>query len=516
MNAVASMKNVSWKQNVKAESRSAAVTKLPSFSKSIYSILRHSQGSWLKCPPAFPNFPEESGLTISQITTKVNGSGSLSLQFSRYSLWYKLQTTVAWLLHLKRLLYHKDILTGTLTVDGLEAAQLEIVEVIQRDTFSHKILLLQSTTGREKRFPGSLRKLNPLLHDGVAQVGGRLNMSSMAFSQKHPIILPSDHHVTQLIIEDDHRKVGHCVMVSTWTSLRQSFWIVKGAATVRKVLGKCIIYQRWNSHPGSQIMSDLPVEPLTPDKPPFQYTRVNFYGPFAVYQCPSCVKRYGCIFTCMTSRAVRLEVAHVSTVDWFLNAFRRFLSRQGKVHTSFSDNGTDFVGTETELQRTLCECNTNFLAEQIRQHGIWWQFNPPLESHMGGVWERSIRSAKKIFNALLLQQRVTSECLSTLMMEVEYKLNSWPLIPILLNPEAQEPLAPNHFAAVWSQRCVITPGLYLKSDCYSRNRWKQIQYLVLNPGIYTDTSTLTKVPKWGREPPCGRYRAVVRGTGSLY
>ena len=43
---------------------------------------------------------------------------------------------------------------------------------------------------------------------------------------------------------------------------------------------------------------------------------------------------------------------------------------------------------------------------------------------MGGVWERSIRSAKKIFNALLLQQRVTSECLSTLMMEVEYKLNS--------------------------------------------------------------------------------------------
>jgi len=66
-------------------------------------------------------------------------------------------------------------------------------------------------------------------------------MSSMTFSQKHTIILPSDHHVTRLIIEDHHRKVGHCGMVGTWTSLRQSFWIVRGAVTVRKVLGKCIL-----------------------------------------------------------------------------------------------------------------------------------------------------------------------------------------------------------------------------------------------------------------------------------
>jgi len=85
-------------------------------------------------------------------------------------------------------------------------------------------------------------------------------MSTMTFSQRHPIILPSDHHVTQLIIEDHQRKVGHCGMARTWTSLRQSFWIVRGAVTVRKVLGKGIPCQRQNSSPGSQIMSDLPVE----------------------------------------------------------------------------------------------------------------------------------------------------------------------------------------------------------------------------------------------------------------
>jgi len=116
-----------------------------------------------------------------------------------FAKWLKVsvtQTTAAWILCLKRLLYHPDGLTGALTVDELEAAQLEIVKVVQRDAFSCEISLLQSTTSRKKWFPGSLRKLNPMLDNGVVRVGGRLNMSSMTFSQRHPIILPSDHHVT--------------------------------------------------------------------------------------------------------------------------------------------------------------------------------------------------------------------------------------------------------------------------------------------------------------------------------
>ena len=127
------------------------------------------------------------------------------------------------------------------------------------------------------------------------------------------------------------------------------------------------------------------------------------------------------------------------------------------------------------VSRTL-----KFLAEQLHQRGVRWQFNPPLASHMGGVRERLIRSAKKIFNALLLQQRVTDECLFTLVTEAEYILNilnSRPLIPIVLDPEAQEPLTPNHLLLCGHEWPSLPPGLFLKSDCYSHYRWKQVQYL---------------------------------------
>jgi len=69
---------------------------------------------------------------------------------------------------------------GALTIDDLDAAQVEIVKVVRRDTFFRETSFLQSTTGRKKRFPGPLRTLNPMLDDGV---GRRFNVFNRVFSE---------------------------------------------------------------------------------------------------------------------------------------------------------------------------------------------------------------------------------------------------------------------------------------------------------------------------------------------
>lgn len=101
-------------------------------------------------------------------------------------------------------------------------------------------------------------------------------------------------------------------------------------------------------------------------------------------------KRYGVIFTCLSSRAVHLEMATSLDTDACINALRRFMSRRGQVIHMLSDNGTNFIGSERELCEVLAKLNHSKIQGALHQHGISWSFNTSAASHYGGVWERVI------------------------------------------------------------------------------------------------------------------------------
>ncbi|PIK37642.1 hypothetical protein BSL78_25513 [Apostichopus japonicus] len=95
---------------------------------------------------------------------------------------------------------------------------------------------------------------------------------------------------------------------------------------------------------------------------------------------------------------------------------------------------------------------------------------------MGGIWERMIRSVRRILVNLLSQKTVTDEALLTLMTEVEAILNGRPLTPLSMDPKDEEPLTPNHLLLLRSNPNT-SPGLFVKEDGYNHRRWRQVQYL---------------------------------------
>ena len=168
-------------------------------------------------------------------------------------------------------------------------------------------------------------------------------------------------------------------------------------------------------------------------EPSFTNSGVNMFGPFLIKEGRKELKRYGILFTYLSGRAVHIECACSLETDSFIQALHCFVAqRRGNIRVSCSNNGSNFVGAQKELEKAYKEMDyqkTEFFLQNIGADYINWHRTPlPASSHMGGVWERQIQSACTILMSLLHTQRrsLNDESLRTLMAETEAIVNSRP------------------------------------------------------------------------------------------
>ena len=228
-------------------------------------------------------------------------------------------------------------------------------------------------------------------------------------------------------------------------------------------------------------MAALPKDRLEPAAP-FTYSGVDYFGPFVIKEKRTELKRYGALFTCMVTRAVHIEVAHSLETDSFINAVRRFVCRRGPVRQLRSDRGTNFVGAKRELKEALAEMNHDKIRIELLKLDCDWidmKFNVPTASHMGGVWERQIRTVRNVLSALLDRNgtQLNDEALQTFMCEAEAVVNSRPLTSNnVAAPDSAEALTPD-FLTMKTKIVLPPPGVFQKEDMYSRKLWRRVQHL---------------------------------------
>ena len=77
-------------------------------------------------------------------------------------------------------------------------------------------------------------------------------------------------------------------------------------------------------------MADLPEERLS-QEPPFTYCGIHMFSPILVKEGRKEMKRYGCLFTCLSSRAIHIESTNSLSTDAFIQALQRFVSKRVNV-----------------------------------------------------------------------------------------------------------------------------------------------------------------------------------------
>ena len=162
------------------------------------------------------------------------------------------------------------------------------------------------------------------------------------------------------------------------------------------------------------------------------------------------MKAYICIFVCFSTRAVHIELVSDLTTDAFLGALVRFTNRRGTPAHIYSDNGTNFVGANRELQAVQQLLHQDHVQTALHHfatsHHIHWSFSPSRAPHFGGLWESAVKSAKLLLKKLIGAHKLTFEELYTILTSVESSLNSRPILPLDSTPtDGSCALTPGHF-----------------------------------------------------------------------
>ncbi|XP_033212215.1 uncharacterized protein LOC117169816 [Belonocnema kinseyi] len=341
----------------------------------------------------------------------------------KYSSMAKLQRHIAYLLRFVNNLKNKTKkCIGPLSEEELDSSARRIIELTQSAEFSKEITHLKNSEKIDDR--SRLIPLNPFVdNQGILRVGRKVVHSELSYDQKQPILLPSNHHITRLLIREEHLRLKHAGAQVTLYSVYEHYWPLDG----RKV--------------------------RTPQSfRPFLNVGVDYCGPLYIkerrFQNRKRIKVYVAIYVCMATKAVHLELVSDLTTEAFIASLKRLFSRRGKSKSIYSDNGKNFVGANRELNELYqlllsAEHNKNVQQFLINER-ITWHLIPPEAPHFGGLWEAAVKSFKHHLLRTIGDTLLTYEQLETCIIEIEAVLNSRPISPMSADPNVLRPLTPGH------------------------------------------------------------------------
>ncbi|KHJ98965.1 integrase core domain protein [Oesophagostomum dentatum] len=302
----------------------------------------------------------------------------------------------------------------------------------------HKYVSLEEL---QKRFHNMKIKRD---ENGIIRHESRIQNAILPYDTRSPIYIPTSSDLARLILSDIHKKNAHCGSDQTLALLRQRFWIPQPMKAIKKFVKKCSTCKRCHGLPyGAPEMPPLPKDRVLITKP-FQKVGCDFLGPI---DSNNNEKMYVCLYTCLTTRAVHLEVVENLTTGAFLNSFVRFTSRRGVPKLVRTDCGANFkLGQkiiETLFEKS--ESNEASVMTYSATEGITWIFNPPGAPWMGGVWERLVGSVKRCFMKAVGRRKVSFTELATVITRIEAILNTRPLTKIGSSEITEIPLRPVDF-----------------------------------------------------------------------
>ncbi|XP_070067190.1 uncharacterized protein [Drosophila virilis] len=274
-------------------------------------------------------------------------------------------------------------LQKTLLLKRSNEMDVIFIRICQEEEFYSEITCLRSGRRLTDRKSLLFKCFAYVDDSGILRIKGRIdNIEGVEVCVKRPIILPRRHQLTYLLVEFYHRRYHHLHNEIVVNELRQRYWVCCLRGLVREVSNTCPACRIRRARPKPPGMGDLPIERLSPYTPPFTYIGVDYFGPSDI----------------VVGRAIYMP--HDA------DARIRMLS----------DNGTNFRGASRVLKDEIEHRSSALIERQYPE--LEFTFIPPGSPHMGGSWERMVRSTKSILSEILPPSGFREEVLRAALADV--------------------------------------------------------------------------------------------------
>lgn len=399
-----------------------------------------------------------------------------AVEYTRFSKYSKLCRCVAWIMRFARNARERrdERNLCELSASEVDRASLVLIRMVQREAFPDELAELES--GRQPKTTSAIFTIKPYLDaGGTMRVHGRVDAADERYissDAKRPILLPRAHYFSTLLVRHYHESVmAHQLVDATIAAVRAKYWVPGLRALVQQVRRDCCACRVRTAMPGKHSQGQLPRDRMDAYARPFTNTGLDFFGPVFVTVGRRHEKRWVALFTCLTVRAVHLEIAADLSTDACLTCIRNLCHIRGVPSLIRCDNGTNFVGARNELARDEQFFDSEAIQRELSTKNIEWRFNCPANPEAGGAWERLVQSVKRVLQVTLKEEAPRVETLRSLLLEAANMVNSRPLTHLQLEPDDPEPITPNHFL-IGGPNIATAPDPADAEPRATRKQWK--------------------------------------------
>ena len=262
--------------------------------------------------------------------------------------------------------------------------------------------------------------------DGLIYLRTRFTKAAPKFAMNQVLLKPKSRE-GYLITLNLHKKMLHAGISTILAAIYEKYCGVHWRSVIKSILKSCVICRKLNNHPFKYPeRPDIPKERITENSYPFQFTGLDYFGPFTIdFGQGDVCKVWICLFSCMTTRAVHLEYVTNLSAHEFIMAFRRFCNRRSIPEKIYSDNATTFKNASKFVRNNVFP--EEALGREFMNKRVEWYFNTPAAPWQGGHYERLVGICKKALKHAINGKQMNRSAFETVITEVERTVNCRPL-----------------------------------------------------------------------------------------